>query len=185
MADVAHARGLHLHMDGARIANAITWLGCTPAAVTWQAGVDALSFGVSKNGALAAEAIVVFGHPEWMSGLERPRKRGGHLVSKMRFVSAQLLAMLEGGLWLELAAHANRQAQRLAAAIEAQPGASLAWPVEANEVFLRAEPAKLEALRNQGFESHFWPGHDDLARLVCSFATEDDAVSHFIRALDQ
>lgn len=185
LADAAHERGLFLHMDGARLANAVAWLGCTPAAVTWEAGVDALSFGVSKNGALAAEAIVVFDHPEWIEGLERRRKRGGHLLSKMRYVSAQLLAMLEDGLWLELAAHANGQARRLADAIEAHPSARLEWPVEANEVFMRADPGELTSLLDQGFEFHLWPGHDDLARLVCSFATGDDAVDAFISALER
>ncbi|TVQ38657.1 MAG: low specificity L-threonine aldolase, partial [Wenzhouxiangella sp.] len=94
LAEVAHQRGLYLHMDGARFANAVAWLDCRPAEITWQAGVDVLSFGATKNGAMTAEAIVVFGKPEWLEGMERRRKRGGHLLSKMRYVSAQLLAML-------------------------------------------------------------------------------------------
>jgi len=184
LAEVAHDRGLPLHMDGARFANACAHLGLPPAELTWRAGVDALSFGATKNGALAAEAIVVFGHPEWLESIARMRKRGGHLLSKMRYVSAQLLAMLEDRLWLELAGHANAMATRLAAAIEAHPDASLAWPVEANEVFLRAAPARLQALADKGFEFHFWPGHDDLARLVCSFATSQADVDALIRALE-
>jgi len=127
----------------------------------------------------------VFGHPEWLEAMERKRKRGGHLLSKMRYVSAQLLAMLDGDLWLELAAHANAMAARLAEAIQAHPAASLAWPVESNEVFLRMAPASLAALKQQGFEFHIWPGHADLARLVCSFATAPDDVDRLVAALDE
>ncbi|MFU8877114.1 MAG: threonine aldolase family protein [Wenzhouxiangellaceae bacterium] len=184
LAEVAHARDLPLHMDGARFANAVQFLNVTPADITWRAGVDALSFGASKNGALAAEAIVVFGHPEWLEPMQRMRKRGGHLLSKMRYVSAQLLAMIEHDLWLELAGQANRQAARIAAAVERDPGMSLVWPVEANEVFLRAAPERLEALAEAGFGFHRWPGFDDVARLVCSFATTDDEVEALIKAME-
>lgn len=183
IAETVHERSLSLHMDGARFANAVAWLDCHPAEITWKSGVDALSFGVTKNGAVAAEALVVFGHPEWLEGLERRRKRGGHLLSKMRYVSAQLLAMLENGLWLELAASANARAAELARGIEADEKAELHWPVEANEVFMRAAPERLQALKDQGFEFHIWPGHDDLARLVCSFATGEDQVRALLEAL--
>jgi len=183
LAEAAHERGLPLHMDGARFANAVAWLGCTPAETTWKAGVDVLSFGATKNGALTAEAVVVFGRPEWLEGLERRRKRGGHLLSKMRYVSAQLLAMLENNLWLDIARTANARAAELAAGIQASGVASLEWPVEANEVFMRAEPAVLKQLKDQGFEFHIWPGYDDLARLVCSFATERSTVEAFLDSL--
>lgn len=184
LAEIARSRGLPLHMDGARFANATAWLDVSPAAATWRSGVDVLSFGATKNGALTAEAIVVFGHPEWLEAMQRMRKRGGHLLSKMRYVSAQLLAMLKDDLWLELAAHANSMAARLAAAIEAHPEASLEWPVEANEVFLRWTPEKLAGLKKIGFEFHIWPGHDDLARLVCSFATQPEDVDRLIAAIE-
>ena len=188
LAEAAHARDLPLHMDGARFANAMAWLDVAPAEATWKSGVDVLSFGATKNGALTAEAIVVFGElpgrPDWLEAMHRMRKRGGHLLSKMRYVSAQLLAMLEGDLWLELAGHANAMAARLAAAIEAHPEASLAWPVEANEVFLRWHPDRLAELKAQGFEFHIWPGHDDLARLVCSFATGAEDIQQLIDALE-
>lgn len=183
LAGIAHDRDLPLHMDGARFANACAFLDAAPAEVTWKAGVDALSFGATKNGAMTAEAIVVFGHPEWLEAMHRMRKRGGHLLSKMRYVSAQLLAMLADDLWLELGGHANRMAARLADAIEAHPDAGLAWPVQANEVFLRMAPDRLQALKGQGFEFHIWPGHDDLARLVCSFATTREDVDALIDAL--
>jgi threonine aldolase len=185
IADAVHQRGLTLHMDGARLANAVAFLDCAPADVTWRAGVDVLSFGATKNGALGAEAIVVFGRGDWLEGMERRRKRGGHLLSKMRYVSAQLTAMLEGNLWLELARHANARASRLARTIEAHPRLGLEWPVEANEVFLRAPPAALARLQEEGFEFHIWPGHDDLARLVCSFATDDAAVDALIATLER
>ncbi|RFF28169.1 MULTISPECIES: low specificity L-threonine aldolase [unclassified Wenzhouxiangella] len=184
IADVTHERGLHLHMDGARFANAVHHLGCHPAETTWKAGVDVLSFGATKNGALTAEAIVVFGHPEWLEGMERRRKRAGHLFSKMRYVSAQLLAMLDEDLWLELGGIANARAAELARGIETIPGASLYWPVESNEVFMKAAPEKLAALKEKGFQFHIWPGHDDLARLVCSWATSKEDVSSFLEALD-
>ena len=184
LAEVAHARGLPLHMDGARFANACAYLDCSPAEITWKSGVDALSFGATKNGALTAEAIVVFGHPEWLESMHRMRKRGGHLLSKMRYVSAQLLAMLEGDLWLELASHANAMAARLAGVVESHPTASLAWPTEANEVFVRMAPAQLESLKDRGFEFHIWPGSDDVARLVCSFATRSEDVDAFSAALE-
>lgn len=183
LAEVAHARGLPLHMDGARFANALAWLGCSPAEASWKAGADVLSFGATKNGALTAEAVVVFGHPEWLEGLERRRKRGGHLLSKMRYVSAQLLAMLENDLWLDIARSANARAAELAAGIQASGVATLQWPVEANEVFMRADATILHRLKAQGFEFHIWPGHTDLARLVCSFATPADAIQNFLSAL--
>jgi len=185
IAEAAHTRDLALHMDGARFANAVAWLDVSPAEATWKSGVDALSFGATKNGALTAEAIVVFGHPEWLEAMHRMRKRGGHLLSKMRYVSAQLLAMLDADLWLELAGHANTMAARLAEAIEAHPEASLEWPVEANEVFLRWRPGHLADLKQRGFEFHIWPGHDDLARLVCSFATQSDDIQALITALEE
>ncbi len=185
VADVAHARGLPLHMDGARFANAVAWLGCTPAEITWRSGVDVLSFGATKNGALTAEAVVVFGRPEWLEGLERRRKRGGHLLSKMRYVSAQLLALLENDLWLDIARTANERAVELAAGIEASHAARLEWPVEANEVFMRAEPTILQSLKDRGFEFHIWPGYNDLARLVCTFATKPEDVRNLLGALSE
>ncbi|MGY6588803.1 MAG: threonine aldolase family protein [Wenzhouxiangella sp.] len=183
LAEVAHQRGLPLHMDGARFANALAWLDCTPGEITWQAGVDVLSLGLTKNGALNAEALVVFGHPEWLEGLERRRKRGGHLLSKMRYVSAQILAMLGDDLALSLAGQANARAAELAAGIKASERASLHWPTEANEVFMRADPAALAALKSAGFAFHIWPGYDDVARLVCSWATREEDVAAFLDQL--
>ena len=119
--EACRRRGLHLHMDGARFANALAHLGCTPAELTWKAGVDVLSFGATKNGAMAAEAVIFF-NPALAAGFERRRKRAGQLWSKLRFLSAQLTAYLEGGLWLRNARHANAMAAELAAGLARVPG---------------------------------------------------------------
>ncbi len=185
LSEVAQSHGLPLHMDGARFSNAVMHLQCHPGDVTWRAGVDVLAYGGSKNGGLCAEAIVVFGHPEWLEGLERRRKRGGHLLSKMRYVSAQLLALLEQELAHDIAAQANELAQRLAQGIEASSRASLQWPVEANEVFMKAPPKVLDWLKQQGCQFHIWPGFDDVGRLVCSHETDPTEIDRFIQLLSE
>ena len=185
LSEVAKCHRLPLHMDGARFSNALMHLQCHPSEITWRAGVDVLAYGGSKNGGLCAEAIIVFGHPEWLEGLERRRKRGGHLLSKMRFVSAQLLALLEDDLAHDIARQANALAQRLAQGIEASPCASLKWPVEANEVFVKAQPNVLAWLKEQGCQFHIWPGFDDVGRLVCSHETEKNDIDRFIQLLNQ
>src|SRR5690606_33177621 len=116
LVEVARGRSLAIHMDGARFANALVRLGCTPAEITWKAGIDIMSFGATKNGALAAEAVVVF-NPDIARDLAFRRKRAGHLLSKMRFLSAQLEAYLADDLWLRLARHANAMTERLAAGL--------------------------------------------------------------------
>ena len=172
-------------MDGARLANAIARLGCTPADLTWRAGVDVLSLGATKNGALAAEAVVVF-DPALAAGLAERRKRAGHLLSKMRFVSAQLVAMLEAGRWLAYAGHANAMADRLAAGLATVPGVRLAQPVEANELFLAIPEPLIAALRAQGFAFHRWlspPGEAaPVVRMVTSFATRPEDVDSLVAA---
>ena len=135
IADLARANGLKLHLDGARFANAVAGLGCSPADLTWRAGVDALSLGATKNGALAAEAVVFFDRA-LAAAFGYRRKRAGHLFSKMRFLSAQLEAYLSDDLWLRNARHANRLADRLAQGLAGLPGARLVYPVQANEVFV-------------------------------------------------
>lgn len=183
ISDIAKTNNMHVHMDGARFANAVVNLGVSPADITWRAGVDILSFGASKNGCMGAEALVLFGHPEWYEGLERRRKRAGHLLSKMRYVSAQLLAYLDNNLWLNLAGKANGYARQFTDAVEQHPTASVAWPVEGNEVFLRWSNHKLQALQDQGFDFYFWPGSDDLARLVFACTLQQADVDRFIEAL--
>lgn len=148
---ITKARGLGFHMDGARFANAIAHLGCHPADVTWRAGVDILSFGFVKNGGMSAEALIFF-DPAAAAGAHERRKRGGHLLSKGRYMAAQLLAMLDGGLWLTNARAANAGAQLLAQAA----GPRLIHHVEANEVFARMTPGEAEHLRGQGFDFYDW-----------------------------
>lgn len=165
---VARAHGLGLHMDGARFANAVAHRGCTPAEITWRAGVDALSFGFIKNGGMSAEALVFF-RPELAAGARRRRKRAGQLQSKGRYLAAQLLAMLDGDVWLANARAANAGAAMLADAA----GARLIHPVDANEVFLRVTADEAASLRGQGFDFYDWgPGE---ARLVVSW--DQDAAS--------
>ncbi len=174
IAALAKARGLALHVDGARFANAVAHLGCSP----WEAcaGAAALSFGCVKNGGLGAEALVFF-DPQLAELARLSRKRAGHLQSKGRFLAAQVLAMLDGGLWLDNARAANAAAQELAGAA----GDRLRHPVEANEVFLKASPAEREALRAQGFAFYDWG--DDAARLVTAWNANPDHVAALAGAI--
>jgi len=176
---LAHAHGLRVHMDGARLANAIEFLGCRPADVTWRCGVDVLSFGATKNGALAAEAVVFF-DPALVRDFELRRKRAGHLLSKSRYASAQLLTYVESGLWRSHASRANRLAQRIAQAA----GARLSHPVEANELFLNLGAAGKAALRAQGFGFYDWgPAAGPEARFVVSWDQSEASVAALCAAL--
>ena len=182
IAEVANRFGLGLHMDGARFANAVAYLGCAPADVTWRAGVDVLSFGATKNGGLAAEAAVFF-RPELAETFKYRRKRGGHLFSKMRYLSAQLDAYLKDGLWLRYASHANAMAQRLADGLAAVTGIEIVHPVEANEVFPNVPEPIIAGLAAQGFGFHHWGGGTSpVLRLVTAFNTTPDEVDAFVTA---
>ncbi|MGD9814133.1 MAG: low specificity L-threonine aldolase [Hyphomonadaceae bacterium] len=163
LGEAARAAGLAFHVDGARFANAVAALGCRPGDITWRAGVDVLSFGATKNGAIAAEAIVCF-DLDRAEEIARRRKRGGHLFCKGRYPAAQLLAYLEGGLWLKLAARANALAKRLAEAA----GRWLASPPDANMVFINPGAAALANLRAAGMMFYEGAGADE-ARLVVSW----------------
>lgn len=151
LAEAAHRHGLRVHLDGARFANALVFLGCHPAEITWRAGIDVLSFGATKNGALAAEAVVFF-EPTHAADFELRRKRAGHLLSKSRFVSAQLNAYVETGAWKRNAERANAFAQRIGRAAAGR----LLEPVEANEVFVRLGAEGKARLRARGFEFYDW-----------------------------
>lgn len=166
---VARRRGLGLHMDGARFANAVAHLGYAPAELTWRAGVDALSFGFVKNGGMSAEALVFF-RPDLAAATRYRRKRAGHLQSKGRYLAAQLLAMLEGDVWL-----ANARAANAGAALIAKAAADrLVEPVEANEVFLRLTAEEAASLRAAGFDFYDWgPGQ---ARFVTAWDQGEAAV---------
>jgi len=174
LVEVAHNNGMAVHMDGARFANAVARLGCAPADVTWRAGVDVLALGGTKGGCLAAEAVVFF-NPAMAEDFGYARKRAGHLVSKTRFLSAQLDAWLADDLWLRLARHANAMAARLAAGL---PEGALVYPVEANEIFARLPETSLQALEAAGFLFYRWDG--GLVRLVTAFDTPAAAVDAFL-----
>jgi threonine aldolase len=174
--EVARARKLGFHMDGARFANAVASIGCAPADVTWRAGVDALSFGFIKNGGMFAEMLVFF-RPDLAAATRYRRKRAGHLLSKGRFAAAQVLAMLEGDLWLANGRAANAGAARIAAAA----GARLVHPVQANEVFLKVTPDEASALRGRGFDFYDWgPGE---ARLVVSWNQPEEEIAAVAAAI--
>lgn len=176
---VARTHNLIVHMDGARFANAVVNLGCTPAEATWRAGIDVLSFGATKNGAMAAEAVVFF-NPALAKTFHYHRKRGGHLWSKMRFLSAQLDAYITDNLWLQHAAHANRMAIKLAEGLASLPGATLRYPVEANELFVALHPEIAENLLADDFQFYRW-NHDTI-RLVTAFNTKEEEVIAFVQA---
>ena len=182
ISELAHARGLHVHMDGTRFANAVAALGCTPAESSWRAGVDALCFGASKNGAMAAEAVVFFNR-ELARDFGSRRKRGGHLLSKMRFVAAQFDAYLEQDRWRSLAAHANAMAQLLAAGVVTLSDVELAYPVETNLVFVTMPEALRARLEATGYPLNWWPRGEGrvLVRLVTAFNTREEDVARLIR----
>ena len=173
---VAKARGLKLHMDGARFANAVVHSGATPADLTWRAGVDVLSFGFVKNGGLSAEALVFFDKSLAEESLIR-QKRAGHLLSKGRYLAAQILALLDDDLWLANARGANTGAARIGAAA----GARVLHPVEANEVFVRATADEAAALRSQGFQFYDWAAGE--IRFVVSWDQPEQEVAALADAL--
>lgn len=180
LAAAAHERGLLVHMDGARFANAVAALGVSPAALSWRAGVDALAFGATKNGALAAEAVLFF-RPELARELGFRRKRAGHLFSKMRFVSAQLDAFLTDDLWLRQARHANTMAARLAAGLGELPAVRIHHPVEVNMIFAELPAVLSEGLLADGFAIVPWSAATPtLFRLVTAFDTRKEDVDAFL-----
>jgi len=187
LAATARSGGLTVHMDGARFGNAVAALGVTPAELTWKAGVDFLSFGATKNGCWAAEAIVVF-TPGLLGDFEPRRQRAGHTFSKARFVAAQFEGYLEDGNWLRRAGHANAMSDQLRAGIRASGTARLGWENTANEVFAVISRAALARVRAAGGAAHEWPANglaadETLVRLVTSWATTEADVARFLMAL--
>jgi threonine aldolase len=178
--ELARRHGLGFHVDGARFANALVHLGCAPADITWRAGVDVLSFGATKNGAAAAEAVIFF-DPAKAADFAFRRKRGGHLFSKMRFLSAQLEAYLADDLWLRNARHANAMAARLAGGLAQLANMRLRHPVEANEIFVEMPNPVIEALFARGFHFYRWDGSQgNCVRLVTAFDTAPADVDAFL-----
>jgi threonine aldolase len=179
LCELAHARHLKVQMDGARFANAVAFLGCHPGDISWRAGVDVLCFGATKNGALAAEAVLFFDRA-LVRDFELRRKRAGHLFSKSRFVAAQLLAYLESGLWLRNARRTNALAQRVAQVATHM----LLHPVEGNELFLKLGLERRQRLRAAGFEFYDWgPPQRGEARLVISWDQPHEEVEALCAAL--
>jgi threonine aldolase len=185
IAEASRGHGLKFHMDGARFANALARLGCSPAEATWQGGVDVLSFGITKNGAMAAEAVIFF-DAALAEDFAYRRKRGGHLFSKGRFASAQFEAQLTDGLWLTLAGHANAMAARIGQALNGIANVSLLHPVEANELFVLMPDAVIGRLESAGFRFYRWEtAEGSCIRLVTAFDTQAghaDALVGAIRA---
>jgi threonine aldolase len=176
LGEIAKAHGLGFHMDGARFANAVATIGCSPADVTWRAGVDVLSFGFTKNGGMAAECLVYFDKAKAAGVVER-RKRAGHLLSKGRYLAAQIVALVENDRWLTNARAANAGAQRLAAAC----GARLLHAVEANEVFARMTADEAARLRAQGFDFYDWAEGE--VRFVVSWDQPEAEIAAFAEAI--
>jgi len=189
LADHAHERGMKLHVDGARLSNAAAALDLPLRAFTTDAGVDVLSFGGTKNGAMLGEAIVVL-NPSASEGLTYSRKFNMQLSSKMRFVSAQLIALLEGDLWLRNARHANAMAQRLRDEIEAGlaagsiTGVSFTQPTQANGVFATLPDGVADQLR-EAFRFYDWDAARNEVRWMCGFDTQEDDVDAFVAELSR
>jgi threonine aldolase len=195
LTSIAKKHNMHVHMDGARFANALVTLGCSPADMTWKSGVDVLCLGASKNGALAAEAVIFF-NQDLAKDFEFRRKRAGHLLSKGRLLGSQFCGWLENDHWLDLARQSNAQAAKLAAGIEQSPNSELAWPEQqanfGNEVFALIDNQKIKELRDAGAIFGEWPERflpnkkvegATLVRLVVSFNSTDAEVSQFLNIL--
>lgn len=188
---IAKDNEIKCHLDGARFANAMMALECSPADMTWKSGIDVVSFGGTKNGLLGVEAVVIF-DAEIAWEFELRRKRGGHLFSKHRFLSAQMEAYLDGDLWRDLATNANAMAQCLKTGLQGIQGAELLHPVDANMIFVKFPRAAHKRAMDAGAKYYFWPGDQSLegpsdellsARLVCSWSTTKDDIDALITAL--
>jgi threonine aldolase len=185
IADAAHELGMHLHVDGARLANAAASLNASLGALTADAGVDVLSFGGTKNGAMLGDAVV-FLRPELGESFRFMRKQLGQLASKMRFLAVQFDALLDGDLWRTNASHANAMARRLAGAVSKLDGARIAYPVEANGVFVTLPSNAIERLRAAlpaSLPFHVWDQAAGTVRLMCSWDTTEEDVDALASAL--
>ncbi len=178
LSEVARARKMKVQMDGARFANAVATLGCKPADITWRAGVDVLCLGGTKNGLPAGEAIVFF-DDVLAEEFARRRKQAGQLASKMRFLAAPWLGVLEEGAWLKHAAHANAMAKRLADGLSTLPQTRLLAPVEANGVFVALPAHAIQALHSRGWHFYSFIG-DTGVRLMCAWDTPAQTVDRFV-----
>ncbi len=182
LADFAKTNGLAMHVDGARFANAVASSGCTPAELTWKAGVDSLVFGGTKNGLAFGEAVVFFKNQEAANFMYR-MKQSGQLASKMRFLAAQWLGLLNGGKWLAYAGHANAMAERLYSKLSQLPAVRLLFPREGNAVFAKIPEAAVSRLYELGWRFYTDVGPGGGARLMCSWDTTEDDVDRFTQDL--
>jgi threonine aldolase len=182
ISDITHKHNLNMHMDGARFANALVSLDVTPAEMTWKSGIDVLSFGATKNGCLAAEAIIFF-KKDLVGNVAFLMKRAGHLLSKMRFVSAQLDAYISNDVWLKNARHANKMGKRLSEGLNNYSDINLSYPTEANEVFATFPRNKIDHLNSEGYtiNEDEWDGK--AVRLVAAWNTKDNDVDEFLEIL--
>ncbi|MEM9739191.1 MAG: beta-eliminating lyase-related protein [Pseudomonadota bacterium] len=179
---LAHGKGLKVHLDGARLANALVTLRVSPAELTWKVGVDVLTFGLTKTGAMGCEIIVFFGAAaDTIGALKARAKRSGHMPPKLRYISSQGLALLENGLWLDLAGHANAMATAFSKRLLELPGASLITPVEGNEVFANIPGDLAERMLSSGWTFYPWPGGG--YRFVCAWSTQIEDINAAFSAL--
>ncbi len=184
LADVARHFHLRVHMDGARFANAVVSLGVTPKELTWESGVDVLCFGGTKNGVAVGEAVVFF-NPELAREFDYRCKQGGQLASKMRFLSAPWVGMLQDGAWLRHAKHSNAMARQMEAALRSLPEISIVHPVESNTVFAKIPDQAIHAMHERGWHFYTHVGTEGEARLMCSWDTTTEDVETFVADLQE
>ena len=182
ISEIAHNHKLNMHMDGARFANALVSLNCSPAEMTWKSGIDVLSFGATKNGCLAAEAIIFF-KKDLVGNVAFLMKRAGHLLSKMRFVSAQLDAYISNDVWLRNARHANAMGKKLSDGLSKHNDIEITYPTEANEVFAKFPRNKIEHLNSEGYKMNEEELDGKAVRLVAAWNTKDNDVDELLDTL--
>ena len=179
ISEITHKHNLNMHMDGARFANALVSLDCSPAEMTWKSGIDVLSFGATKNGCIAAEAIIFF-KPELVGNLAFLMKRAGHLLSKMSFVSAQLDAYISNNVWLKNAKHANAMGKKLSEGLNRHKNIELTYPTDANEIFVKIPKDIIDQLNSEGYtiNDDEWDGN--AVRLVTAWNTDSSDIDTFL-----
>ena len=184
ISEVAHKHNLNMHMDGARFANALTSLNCSPAEMTWKSGIDVLSFGATKNGCIAAEAIIFF-KKDLVGNIAFLMKRAGHLLSKMRFVSAQLDAYISNDVWLKNAKHANEMGKKLSEGLAKHNSIEIAYPTEANEVFAKLPRDIIDRLNSEGYIINEDELDGKAVRFVAAWNTQASDVESFLNSITQ
>ena len=184
ISEVAHKHNLNMHMDGARFANALTSLNCSPAEMTWKSGIDVLSFGATKNGCIAAEAIIFF-KKDLVGNIAFLMKRAGHLLSKMRFVSAQLDAYISNDVWLKNAKHANEMGKKLSDGLAKHNSIEIAYPTEANEVFAKLPRDIIDHLNSEGYIINEDELDGKAVRFVAAWNTQASDVESFLNSITQ